>query len=91
MRLAENFNLDLDASYEKKPGQSYKIADSWFRLFRDGGSQAVGRLEAAYSYFADQERFINLPDDVKWGYLRDIAHNGLEQFKKKGIAHSTHA
>jgi len=84
-RLADAFRLDLDASYEKKSGQSYKIADSWFKLFRDGGGQVVGRLEAAYSYFADQERFFELSDDVKWGYLRDIAHSGLDQFKKKGV------
>jgi len=85
MRLADAFRLDLEASYMKKPGLSYKIADSWFKLFRDGGGQVVGRLEAAYSYFADQERFFELPDDVKWGYLRDIAHHGLDQFKKKGV------
>ena len=92
MRLAEQFKLDLDATFEKKPGgKPYKIADSWFRLIRDGGSDVIGRLEAAYSYFADQERFLGLPDGVKWGYLRDIAHNGLEEFKKKGYAHSTHA
>jgi len=83
-RLAQAFKLDLDASYEKKSGQTYPIADSWFKLFRDGRGQTMARLEAAYSYFADQERFLALPDDVKWGYLRDIAHNGLEKFKQKG-------
>ena len=84
-RLARQFKLDLGAEFvKKKGGKAYQIADSWFKLFRDGGGPVVGRLEAAYSYFADQERFLALPDDVKWGYLRDIAHNGLEQFKQKG-------
>jgi hypothetical protein len=92
MRLAEQLKLDLDATFEKTPGgKPYKISDSWFRLFRDGGSQVASRLEAAYSYFADQERFLSLPDDVKWGYLRDIAHNGLDKFKQKGYAHNIHA
>ena len=86
LRLAEQFKLDLDGEFtRKKGGKSYKIADSWYKLFRDGGGQVAGRLEAAYSYFADQPRFFGLSDDVKWGYLRDIAHNGLEQFKQKGV------
>ena len=85
MRLAEQFKLDLDADFtKKKGGKSYKIADSWYNLFKAGGPKVAGQLEAAYSYFADQERFLGLPADVKWGYLRDIAHNGLEQFKQKG-------
>ena len=76
----------MDENFQKKPGgKAYKIADSWFRLFRNGGDPVVGRLESAYGYFADQERFLGLPADVKWGYLRDIAHNGLEQFKRKGV------
>jgi hypothetical protein len=66
MRFAGAFRLDLDATFEKTPGgKPYKIADSWFRLFRDGGPAVVGRLETAYSYFADQERFSGLPDDIK--------------------------
>jgi len=85
MRLAELFKLDLDAEFtKKKNGKSYKIGDSWYNLFKAGGPKVVGQLEAAYSYFADQERFAGLSADVKWGYLRDIAHNGLEQFKQKG-------
>ena len=85
MRLAEQFKLDLDAEFiKKKSGKSYKIADSWYNLFKTGGPKVVGRLEAAHSYFADQEHFASLPDDVKWGYLRDIAHHGLEHFKQKG-------
>ena len=90
MRLSEQFKLDLDAEFtKKKGGKSYKIADSWYKLFRDGGGPMVGRLEAAYSYFSDQERFFELADDVKWGYLRDIAHNGRGQFKQKGITTQT--
>jgi len=90
MRLSEQFKLDLDAEFtKKKGGKSYKIADSWYKLFRDGGGPMVGRLEAAYSYFSDQERFFELADDVKWGYLRDIAHNGLGQFKQKGVITQT--
>jgi hypothetical protein len=85
-RLAELLKLDLDATFEKKKGgKSYKIADSWYRLFRDGGEQTAARLEAAYRYFADQERFFTLPPDVKWGYLRDIAHHGLTAVQAKGL------
>jgi len=85
-RLAEQFKLDLTALYAKKNGKSYPISGSWYSLFKQGGSTVTGRMESAYSYFADQPRFFGLPDDLKWGYLRDIAHNGLDEFKKKGKA-----
>ncbi|MDR3313017.1 MAG: DUF6291 domain-containing protein [Oscillospiraceae bacterium] len=89
-RLADYFKLDLDVTFTKpKSHKAYKIADSWYRLFRDGGDLVVGRLETAYSYFADQERFLALPDATKWGYLRDIAHNGLAKFKQKGVYNAT--
>ena len=84
-RLAEQFKLDLDATYTKQNGKSYPISGSWYSLFKQGGPEVVGRLESAYSFFADQNGFFDKPDDLKWGYLRDIAHHGLEAFMQKGV------
>jgi hypothetical protein len=58
LRLAELLKLDLDATFEKKNGgKSYKIADSWYRLFCDGGEQTAARLEARIAFLPTKNAF----------------------------------
>ena len=82
-RFSSMFELDLNGFFIKK-GKKYQICDSWFRLFRDKSQQIIPRLEAAYSYFADDPNWKGKSNETKFLFLTDIAHNGLTAFKTKG-------
>jgi hypothetical protein len=84
IRYAEALKIDLDGHIKNDSGRKYPLDKNWFRIFEEAEEKGkMGRIEQAYSFFADMESWDDFSNEKKFSYVMAVYHHGVDRFRDR--------